>query len=240
MTTEALAVPVAGTDRAMLGVDRAMLGVPRRPLERTARTGPRGIRILVAEMNRLFLDAIVDLFGKVQDFEVVGTALAPEAVIDEVRRTGPVVVVLGIGGAGDHRLELARKVMEASPLSGVVLVAVRPNRVLVDRAVDAGVLSVVPTHAPMTHLVDAIRGVARGLLTLDRTLLAADPVGRVLGDREWEILRLTALGLPTKEIANQLFLSPGTVRNLTSGLIKKLSCRNRLDAVRIARERGWL
>jgi len=121
------------------------------------------------------------------------------------------------------------------------MVAVRPNRALIERAVAVGVLSVVPTHAPLTHLVDAIRGVARGFLTLDRNLLeSADPVGRVLGEREWEILRLTALGLPTKEIAGRLFLSPGTVRNLTSGMNKKLSSRNRLDAVRIARERGWL
>jgi two-component system response regulator DesR len=210
-------------------------------MERMARTGPRGIRILVAEMNRLFLDAIVDMFGLVRDFDVVGTALTPDTVVDEVRRTGPVVVVLGIGGAEHPRLDLARQVIEASPLSGVVMVAVRPNRALVERAVAAGVLSVVPTHAPLTHLVDAIRGVARGFLTLDRNLLeTADPVGRVLGEREWEILRLTALGLPTKEIAGRLFLSPGTVRNLTSGMNKKLSSRNRLDAVRIARERGWL
>src|SRR4051812_10362241 len=138
------------------------LGAPLRSLDRMARTGPRGIRILVAEMNRLFLDAIVDMFGLVRDFDVVGTALAAEAVVEQVRGTGPVVVVLGIGGGGHHRLDLARKVIEASPLSAVVLVAVRPSRALVDRAVAAGVLSVVPTHAPLTHLVDAIRGVARG------------------------------------------------------------------------------
>ena len=70
-----------------------------------------------------------------------------------------------------------------------------------------------------------------------------DPLGsagRVLNEREREILRLTALGSPIKEIADQMFLAPGTVRNLTSALIKKLSGRNRFDAVRIARERGWL
>lgn len=224
----------------MVRPERVGPGAPPRGLVPMVRTSPPTIRILVAEMNRLFLDAIVDMFGMVRDFEVVGTVLAPDAVVDEVRRTGPVVVVLGIGGAG-HRLDLASQVIEASPLSSVVLVAVRPNRALIDRAVAAGVLSVVPTHAPLTHLVDAIRGVARGFLTLDRRLLEpADPVGRVLGEREWEILRLTALGLPTKEIADQLFLSPGTVRNLTSVMIKKLSSRNRLDAVRIARERGWL
>jgi len=206
-----------------------------------ARSGPSVIRILVAEMNQLFLDATVDMFGLVPDFEVVQTVLAPEKVVDQVRRTSPLVVVLGVGGAGYHRLDLARKVLEVSPLSRVVLVAVRPTRTLVESAVAAGVLSVVPTHASLTHLIDAIRGVARGFLTLDPGLFdSADRADRVLGERDREILRLTALGLPTKDIADQLFLSPGTVRNLTSALIRRLSGRNRFDAVRIARERGWL
>jgi two-component system, NarL family, response regulator DesR len=213
---------------------------PRRSPERTTRTSAPGIRILVAEENQLFLDATVHMFGMIRDFEVVRTVLAAEAVVDEVRRTRPVVVVLGTGGA-DHRLDLARKVIEVSPLSRVVLVAVRPTQALVDRAVAAGVLSVVPTHAPLRHLVDAIRGVADGLLTLDASLFdAADPAGQVLGEREREILRLTAMGMPIKDIASKLFLAPGTVRNLTSSLIKRLSARNRFDAVRIARERGWL
>jgi two-component system, NarL family, response regulator DesR len=233
-TTESWPAPAAGPGRAVLGA-------PGRRPERMTWTGPPGIRILVAEKNQLFLDATADMFGLVRDFEVVRTVLALDAVVDEVRRTGPLVVVLGIGGTGHHRLDLARKVMEVSPLSRVVLVAVRPTRTLVDRAVAVGVLSVVPTHAPLTHLVDAIRGVAKGFLTLDPSLFdSADPAGRVLGEREREILWLTALGLPVKDIADQLFLSPGTVRNLTSALIKKLGGRNRFDAVRIARERGWL
>lgn len=209
--------------------------------ERMIRTSAPGIRILVAEDNQLFLDATVHMFGMVRDFEVVGTVLAPEAVVDEVRRTCPLVVVLGTGGAGHHRLELARKILEVSPLSRVVLVAVRPTRALVDLAVAAGVLSVIPTHAPLRHLVDAVRGVAGGVLTLDPSLFdATDPAGRVLCERERELLRLTAMGLPIKDIASKLFLAPGTVRNLTSGLIKRLGARNRFDAVRIARERGWL
>ena len=214
---------------------------PRRSLERTTQTAAPSIRILVAEENQLFLDATIHMFGMIRDFEVVRAVLAPEAVVDEVRRTRPVVVVLGIGRTGHHRLDLARKVIEVSPLSRVVLVAVRPTQALVDRAVAAGVLSVVPTHAPLRHLVDAIRGVANGLLTLDASLFdAADPAGRVLGEREREILWLTALGMPIKDIASKLFLAPGTVRNLTSSLIRRLGGRNRFDTARIATERGWI
>jgi two-component system, NarL family, response regulator DesR len=209
--------------------------------ERTAWTAAPSVRILVADENQLFLDATVHMFGMIRDFEVVRAVPDPEAVLDEVRRTRPLVVVLGICGTGHHRLDLARKVLEISPLTRVVLVAVRPTRALVDCAVAAGVLSVVPTHAPLRHLVDAIRGVAGGLLTLDPGLFdSVDPAVRALGEREREILRLTAMGMPIKDIAIKLFLAPGTVRNLTSGLIKRLGARNRFDAVRIARERGWL
>jgi two-component system response regulator DesR len=211
------------------------------PALEPARSRPGRIRILVAERNQLFLDATVGIFRLIPEFEVACTVLRPETVVMEVLRTSPLVVVLGIGGTGHHRLDLAREVIEASPLSRVVLVAVRPTMALVDRAVAAGVLSVVPTHAPLAHLVDAIRGVSRGFLTLDPALFdTPDPAGQVLSEREREILRLTAMGMPSKEIAGQLFLSPGTVRNLTSELIRKLSGRNRFDAVRIARESGWL
>jgi two-component system response regulator DesR len=214
---------------------------PGRSLQRTTRTAAPSIRILIAEENRLFLDATFHLFGMIRDFELVRGVLCPDAVVDEVRRIRPVVVVLGPGGAGHNRLDLARKVIEVSPLSRVVLVAVRPTQALVDRAVAAGVLSVVPTHAPMNHLIDAIRGVADGLLTLDASLFdAPDTAGRILGEREREILQLTAMGMPIKDIATKLFLAPGTVRNLTSSLIKRLDARNRFDAVRIARECGWL
>ena len=64
--------------------------------------------------------------------------------------------------------------------------------------------------------------------------------GLFLSDREREVLRLTAGGAPIREIAAELYLSPGTVRNLSSSAIKKLEGRNRFDAARIASTRGWL
>ena len=227
---------VTGTEPWHPPADRFGRGTVVSQMARTS-----AIRIVVVQEHQLFLDAMVDMLELVRGFDVVGTITDPAAAVDEVRRTHPAVVVLGTGGAGHHRLDLARKLIDVSPHSRVVLVAVRPTRTLVDRAVGAGVLSVVPTHARLPQLVDAIRGVATGFLTIDPNLF--DPLGsagRVLNEREREILRLTALGSPIKEIADQMFLAPGTVRNLTSALIKKLSGRNRFDAVRIARERGWL
>lgn len=207
------------------------------------RTAPVNIRIAVVEENQLFLDAIVDALNIIHEFDVVSTVNNPGAAVVEMCRVRPNVVVVGLGLDGHLDLNLARELNEAAPYCRVLVIAMRPTRALVDRAVAAGALSVVPTHARVPHLVDAIRGVATGCLTLDPCLFGATgSSGRnpSLTDREQEILRLTAMGLPTKEIAVELFLSPGTVRNLTSALIKKLGGRNRFDAARIARERGWL
>ena len=218
----------------------------RRYLERMTprhRTAPVTIRIAVVEENQLFLDAIVDALNVIHEFDVVSTVYDPAKAVAEVCRVRPNVVVVGLGMDGHQDLNLARELNEAAPYCRVLVIAMRPTRALVDRAVAAGALSVVPTHARVPHLVDAIRGVATGCLTLDPRLFGTSgSLGRnpSLTDREQEILRLTAMGLPTKDIALELFLSPGTVRNLTSALIKKLGGRNRFDAARIARERGWL
>lgn len=225
-------------------IGTAVLGIGlRRQIDHMTRVreSTATIRIVVAEENQLFLDAVVNTLSLVQEFDVVGTVCRPEALVPEVRRACPTVAVLGMRTVGQDVLDLVRGLNEATPSCRIVLIAMRPTRALVDRAVEAGALSVVPTHARLPHLVDAIRGVATGCLTLDPRLFgSSSPMSRTLSEREREILRLTSLGSPTKEIAKQLFLSPGTVRNLTSALIKKLDGRNRFDAARIAHERGWL
>jgi two-component system response regulator DesR len=199
------------------------------------------ISIVVTEVNQLFLDAVVNTLNLVEEFQVVGTVCDPAMVVTEVRRTCPAVTVLGMGANGDDVLELASRLSEAVPSCRIVLIAARPTRALVDRAVAAGALSVVPTNARLPHLVDAIRGVASGCLTIDPRLLSQTSAAtRSLTEREREILRLTGQGTPAKDIASRLFLSPGTVRNLTSSLIRKLGGRNRFDAARIAAERGLL
>jgi two-component system response regulator DesR len=196
---------------------------------------------MVAEENQLFLDALVDMLNQVPEFEVVGPVCDPNALVAEACRIDPTVVVLGMGRAGLHGLKLARELRATKPSARIVLIATGPSRAMVERAIESGAGGVVPTTARLTDLVRAIRNVLTGCVSLDPRLFAsANPGDRTLSEREREILRLTAQGTPTKEIAEALFLSPGTVRNLTSGLIKKLNGRNRFDAARIARERGWL
>lgn len=197
------------------------------------------IRILVADERRLISETIAQTLQQVRDFHVVETVNDSEQIVPAVLRVRPTVAVLG--AASDRgELHLADTLRAAAPDCGIAVITAEPTRALLDRAM-AGVFSVIPNHARLTHLVHAIRGVVAGCPTIDPSLLRRPaPTSRQLNDREREVLRLTAGGAPIKEIAAELYLSPGTVRNVTSSAIKKLEGRNRYDAARIAGSRGWL
>jgi two-component system, NarL family, response regulator DesR len=202
------------------------------------------VQIVTNEANWLFFDVIARALGTVRDFEVVGMSCDVADAADAARGlhwSRPLVTVVGTPIAGNDGLDLVSRLTESVPSCRIVLIANQPTRALVDRAMTGGVLSVVPAHARLPHLVNVIRAVSTGCLVLDPALVAQGDTGiPLLTDREREILRLTAMGMPVKDIASTLFLAPGTVRNLTSSLIRRLGGRNRFDTARIATERGWV
>jgi two-component system, NarL family, response regulator DesR len=198
------------------------------------------IRIVVGDERRLISETIAETLKQVRDFDVVETVCESRQIIPAVLRLRPTVAVLGATTSGRDELHLADEVRAAAPECGIAVIAAEPTRAALDRAM-SGQFSVVPNHARLTHLVHAIRGVVAGCPTIDPSLLRpSSRNSRRLNDREREVLRLTAGGAPVKEIAAELYLSPGTVRNVTSSAMKKLEGRNRYDAARIANSRGWL
>ena len=110
------------------------------------------------------------------------------------------------------------------------------------RALTAQVAGFLPKDAPASELVDAIRRVAAGERVIDQGLAinALEVPNNPLSPREVEVLRAFATGAEPSEIAAQLFLSYGTTRNYLASAVSKLGARNRVDAVRIASEAGWL
>ncbi|HEX6360722.1 response regulator transcription factor, partial [Actinophytocola sp.] len=110
------------------------------------------------------------------------------------------------------------------------------------RALSAKVTGFMLKDAPAAQLADAIRNVAAGRRVVDSQLAMAawDSAECPLTPREIEVLRLTAEGMQAVDIAGRLFLSVGTVRNYLTTIISKLTARNRVDAIRIARDAGWL
>lgn len=198
------------------------------------------VSILVGNDHGLLLDALAGSLHAVPDFRVVGVARESETVVPGVLRTCPHVAVLGAAGSGGAGLQLAQEVLGARPHCAVVVVAPSPTRSLVDQAMRVGVLSVVPMEARLPQLVQTIRGAAVGCLSVQPPPEPARQRACPLSDRERDVLRLTWAGASVKEIARELCLASGTVRNNTSTSLRKLDGRNRFDAARIAQEHGWL
>jgi two-component system response regulator DesR len=196
------------------------------------------IRIVVADERRLILEVIAETLKRVHDFEVVAIVNETRQIIPTVLRVLPAVAVLS--ATGRDELHLANELRGAVPSCGITVISSEPTtRAMMTLA--AGVFSVVPSDRGLAHLIHGIRGVVAGHPATDSRMFDTPrPNGQGLSNREAEVLRLTATGAPVREIATELYLSPGTVRNLTSSAIKKLQARNRFDAARIASERGWL
>jgi two-component system response regulator DesR len=110
------------------------------------------------------------------------------------------------------------------------------------RAMEAGALGFVVKDAPAEQLADAVRRVARGERVVDPARAAATLAGGVspLTARERDALVAARDGATVADIAKRLFLSEGTVRNYLSSAISKTGTRNRMEALRVADENGWL
>ncbi|MFF1259846.1 MULTISPECIES: response regulator transcription factor [unclassified Streptomyces] len=199
------------------------------------------VRVVVAGDHQLVLEAFAETLNGTNGLDVVGLATTYEAVLPAVERHRPTVLLLGEPTMGGKALRAATDVRARHPKCGVALMVGAATPAVVDRAVAAGALGIVPKNARLPQLITTLMGVAGGCLTVDPALLRPPTTGEsALSVREMDVLRLTAGGATVKEIAGELYLAAGTVRNLTSAAIKKLGGRNRFDAARIASEHGWL
>ena len=199
------------------------------------------IRILLAEDQALVRGALSALLSLESDLEVVGTAPDGEAAWREVQRLKPDVLVTDIEMPGLSGLELAQRIQRHALPIKVVIVTTFARAGFLRRALDAGVSGYLLKDAPAEDLAEALRKVHRGGRAIDPQLAMdawtdADP----LNDRERQVLRLAGDGMSASEIAAQLNLSSGTVRNYLSEAIGKLGVGNRIEAYRLARQKGWL
>jgi two-component system, NarL family, response regulator DesR len=199
------------------------------------------IRVLVAEDQNMIRGALVALISREADMEVVAELERGDAVVEAALTTRPDVAVLDIDMPGIDGLAAARKLHEQLPAcQNLVLTGLsQPGHLL--RALRAHVRGFLLKDAPATALANAIRSVARGERVIDPELIAAalDTGESPLTARETDVLRAADRGVSTEEMAAALALSPATVRNYLSNAITKVGARNRIDAIRIARDAGW-
>lgn len=199
------------------------------------------IRILIAEDQAMVLGALSALLEIEPDLAVVAQARSGTEALDLARRHRPDVVVTDIEMPGMSGLDLAAELRRGGHPARVLMLTTFARPGYLRRALDAGVAGYLLKDAPSSQLADAIRRVAGGGRVVDPALAAEawtapDP----LTDRERQVLRLADEGLSGAEIAKHLKLSEGTVRNYLSESIGKLGARNRVEAARLARQKGWL
>ena len=199
------------------------------------------IRVLLAEDQAMVRGALTALLSLETDIEVLGAAPDGETAWRELQRLKPDVLVTDIEMPGLSGLELAQRVQRYELPTKVVIVTTFARAGFLRRALDAGVLGYLLKDAPAEELAEALRKVHRGGRAIDPQLaLEAWSESDPLNDRERQVLRLAGEGFSAGEIAGQLNLSQGTVRNYLSEAIGKLGVGNRIEAYRLARQKGWL
>ena len=199
------------------------------------------IRILLAEDQAMVRGALAALLALEPDIEVVGAVPDGESAWREVQRLRPDVLVTDIEMPGLTGLELAQRIQRHELPVKVVIVTTFARAGFLRRALDAGVSGYLLKDAPAEGLADALRKVRHGGRAIDPEL-AVEAWGETdpLNERERHVLRLAGEGRSSAEIATQLNLSQGTVRNYLSEAIGKLGVGNRIEAYRLARQRGLL
>jgi two-component system response regulator DesR len=200
------------------------------------------IRVLIAEDMHMIRGALVALLSLEEDMEVVAELERGDEIVVTALRTRPDVAVLDIGLPGLDGLSAAELLHEVLPdCRTLVLTGLsRPGNLL--RALKVHVRGFIAKDAPAETLASGIRRVAAGERVIDPQLVAAalETGATPLTARETDVLREAENGIPTEQIATRLSLSPATVRNYLSNAISKVGARNRIDAIRIARDAGWL
>jgi two-component system response regulator DesR len=199
------------------------------------------IRVLVAEDQAMVRGALSALLSLEADIDVVGTFPDGLSAWTRVQQLRPDVIVTDIEMPGLTGIELAIRVKESGLPSRVLIVTTFARSGYLRRALDAGVAGYLLKDAPADDLASAVRTVHAGGRVIDpqlaiETWTEADP----LNERERQVLRLAGEGLSSTEIAARLNLAHGTVRNYLSEATAKLQARNRVEAYRLARQKGWL
>ncbi|WCD94112.1 response regulator transcription factor [Microbacterium sp. nov. GSS16] len=183
--------------------------------------------------------ALLELEG---DMTVLGTGADGTDAVRLAAELRPDVCLMDIQMPGMDGIEATRAVRAACPGTRVLIVTTFARPGYLRSALDAGAAGFVAKDAPAEQLADAVRRVHAGLRVLDPSLAeqslfeGANP----LSERERQVLRLAADGRTAGRIAEEVFLSPGTVRNVLSSAIGKTGAANRAQAVRSAQDKGWI
>jgi two-component system response regulator DesR len=200
------------------------------------------IKVLIAEDQAMIRGALGALLAIEEDIEVVAQVDRGDRVVDAALKTHPDVALLDIEMPGQDGIAAAADLRVKLPSCRTLILTVFGRPGYLRKAVDAGVSGFLLKDAPPDELAAAIRRTARGERVIDSQLAVAalSEGSSPLTPRERDVLAMSTRGASVEEIARSLRLTNGTVRNHLSIAIQKLNARNRVEAARIAEEKGWL
>jgi len=200
------------------------------------------IKVLIAEDMHMVRGALVALLNLESDIEVVAEVSSGNDIMPAVKTHQPDVAVIDIDLPGKDGLTAATEIHENQPSCRTLILTSLGRPGTLRRAMAARVSGFLLKDAPADKLANAIRGVSVGrrVIDTDLALAAWDSADCPLTAREIEVLRMASAGANAAEIAAALYLSTGTVRNYLTTIVTKLNARNRVDAIRIAKDAGWL
>jgi two-component system response regulator DesR len=200
------------------------------------------IRLLIADDQALVRGALAALLDLESDLEVVSEVSRGDEVIEAAKASKPDVALLDVEMPGLDGIEAAAALRAAVPGVRVLMVTTFGRPGYLRRAMEAGAAGFVVKDTPATQLADAVRRVHQGLRVVDPSLAAETLVAGTspLTGRESDVLRAAREGGTVADIAKELHLSEGTVRNHLSAAIGKTGARNRAEAEALALEHGWI
>jgi len=203
--------------------------------------GRKAIRVVIAEDQGMVLGALAALLEIEGDIAVVGRARTGKEALEVVLAQKPDVFITDIEMPEMTGLEVAAELKRRKAGTRVIILTTFARAGYLRRALDAGALGYLLKDMRAEELASAVRRVQQGLRVVDPEL-ATEAWGEPdpLTDRERQVLRLAGEGMASSDIASDLGLSEGTVRNYLSEAISKMGAANRVEAARIARTKGWL
>ncbi|MGW1294228.1 response regulator transcription factor [Streptomyces sp. NPDC002533] len=200
------------------------------------------IKILLAEDVHMVRGALVALLELEQDLQVVASVARGDLIVPSALEARPDVAVIDIDLPGVDGLTAAAELHQRVPECRTLILTSLGRPGTLRRAMAARVSGFLLKDSPPNRLAHAVRSVAAGQRVIDPELAlsAWEAPDNPLSPRETQVLRLAARGADAVEIADHLYLTQGTVRNYLTAIVDKLQARNRIHAIRIAEEAGWI
>jgi DNA-binding NarL/FixJ family response regulator len=213
------------------------------------------IRVLLADDQPLFLEGLETLLSSHKDIQVVGQASNGQEAIDLALEMRPDVILMDMQMPVLDGVSATRRVKQSLPECHVIALTTFDDKEIVFNALRAGAVGYLLKDVGSSQLADSIRRTTRGESILDPSVTAKvvaefsrvsslvpvsqpENLAEPLSEREVEVLRLVTAGLSNREIADRLFISPGTAKSHIHNLCSKLGVHNRTEAARRARELG--